>query len=299
MFTDILDAIDPEKLKTLYGTDADDETDITGLDLDSSSVGPGDDLEQDPRSEEEDEEEGMDEEELNEIARLLVAERKAERKKGKVKKDGTSEKQEKPGKKSKSVTFNLPEDDDEVDDSDDDDDIDNDDDSDNGDDSDSFHEDEEDNSNKNIKGVGKIESTLTTGNKKKLKAALKDRNNTTLTEHSKELDSNSDEEDDDEDDANDDSEGNDDDSDEEGLEGEEDESDDEDASDKEEKEEAPKYKEDIYGRLRDAAGNLVSEKQTTAAYVPPGKRLQMAEGDEKNRIKLERLRKQLKGLLNR
>ena len=290
MFLDILDAIDPEKLKTLYGTDADNETDITGLDLDSSSVGPGDDLEQDPRSEEEDEE-GMDEEELNEIARLLIAERKAERKKGKVKKDGTSEKQEKSGVKSKSVTFNLPEDDEEkVEDSDDDDDIDNDSDND---DSDSFDEDEDDDSNKNTKGLGKIESTLTTGNrnKKKLKAALKDGNHTTLKEHSKELESNSDEEDDDEDNAYDDS-------DEEG-EGQEGENDDEDNSDEEEKEEAPKYKEDIYGRLRDAAGNLVSEKQTTAAYVPPGKRLQMAEGDEKNRIKLERLRKQLKGLLNR
>ena len=56
-------------------------------------------------------------------------------------------------------------------------------------------------------------------------------------------------------------------------------------------------KEDIYGRLRDEEGNIV--KPSTGAYVPPARRLMMADADEKKKIQLERLKKQLKGLVNR
>ncbi len=62
-----------------------------------------------------------------------------------------------------------------------------------------------------------------------------------------------------------------------------------------------KYTEDIYGRLRDSKGNIV--KQTVAqsgAYVPPGKRAELAKGvDQKKKLQLERMKKQLKGLVNR
>lgn len=57
-------------------------------------------------------------------------------------------------------------------------------------------------------------------------------------------------------------------------------------------------KEDIYGRLRDSEGNIVSK--ATGSYVPPAKRFAMADTmDEKNKLKVERLKKQLKGLINR
>ena len=60
------------------------------------------------------------------------------------------------------------------------------------------------------------------------------------------------------------------------------------------------YKEDIYGRLRDKDGNVVTKKSVTGAYVPPGKRLEMATTqNEKKRIEIERLKKQLKGFVNR
>lgn len=52
--------------------------------------------------------------------------------------------------------------------------------------------------------------------------------------------------------------------------------------------------EDIYGRLRDKDGNVVSQK-----YVPPAKRLQSGQLDSKKKEELARLKKQLKGLLNR
>ncbi|XP_064648395.1 nucleolar MIF4G domain-containing protein 1-like isoform X2 [Lineus longissimus] len=74
------------------------------------------------------------------------------------------------------------------------------------------------------------------------------------------------------------------------------------ASDEEE-ETKPKLKEDIYGRLRDAEGNVYKESEVGrgggGAYVPPAKRLAMAQGSEKKKIELERLKKQLKGLMNR
>lgn len=63
--------------------------------------------------------------------------------------------------------------------------------------------------------------------------------------------------------------------------------------------EVRELKEDIYGRLRDSRGNVVQASTGTGTYVPPGKRLAMAEGDGKQRVALERLCKQLKGLVNR
>ena len=57
-------------------------------------------------------------------------------------------------------------------------------------------------------------------------------------------------------------------------------------------------KEDIYGRLRDEEGNIV-KPANTGAYVPPARRLMMTQGDEKKKAQLERLKKQLKGLVNR
>jgi len=57
-------------------------------------------------------------------------------------------------------------------------------------------------------------------------------------------------------------------------------------------------KEDIYGRLRDSEGNIVTK--ATGSYVPPAKRFAMANTmDEKNKLKVGRLKKQLKGLINR
>ncbi|XP_052096195.1 nucleolar MIF4G domain-containing protein 1-like isoform X11 [Mytilus californianus] len=59
-----------------------------------------------------------------------------------------------------------------------------------------------------------------------------------------------------------------------------------------------KLKEDIYGRLRDSEGNVVT--MATGSYIPPAKRLAMADTmDEKKKLKMERLKKQLKGLINR
>ncbi|XP_064614113.1 nucleolar MIF4G domain-containing protein 1-like [Liolophura sinensis] len=59
-------------------------------------------------------------------------------------------------------------------------------------------------------------------------------------------------------------------------------------------------REDIYGRLRDEDGNVVPETKLSGAYIPPAKRLEMAESDDsKRRLKLDRLKKQLKGLVNR
>lgn len=60
----------------------------------------------------------------------------------------------------------------------------------------------------------------------------------------------------------------------------------------------PTLKEDIYGRLRDSQGNIVTA--ATGSYIPPGKRLAMSDTmDEKKKLKMERLKKQLKGLINR
>merc|ERR550519_2768995 len=77
------------------------------------------------------------------------------------------------------------------------------------------------------------------------------------------------------------------------------------------KPEKPDRWEDIYGRLRDKDGNVVDEKSETKSdnvenskmsskYIPPALRRAMATGDdEKKKIALQRLNKQVKGLLNR
>ena len=60
------------------------------------------------------------------------------------------------------------------------------------------------------------------------------------------------------------------------------------------------YKEDIYGRLRDEEGNVVENSGNVGSYVPPGKRLALAKAtDEKKKLELERMKKKLKGLINR
>ncbi|XP_076439611.1 nucleolar MIF4G domain-containing protein 1-like [Babylonia areolata] len=57
-------------------------------------------------------------------------------------------------------------------------------------------------------------------------------------------------------------------------------------------------REDIYGRLVDSKGNLVTKKEQGGTYIPPAKRaaLLAASGQE---AEVDRLKKQLKGLLNR
>ncbi|KAH3692827.1 hypothetical protein DPMN_194581 [Dreissena polymorpha] len=61
--------------------------------------------------------------------------------------------------------------------------------------------------------------------------------------------------------------------------------------------------EDIYGRLRDSEGRIVKDNKPAGgegAYVPPAKRMKLAGGDdEKRKLKMEQLQKQLKGLVNR
>ncbi|XP_069109794.1 nucleolar MIF4G domain-containing protein 1-like [Argopecten irradians] len=85
---------------------------------------------------------------------------------------------------------------------------------------------------------------------------------------------------------------------------EEDDEDNDDEDDDEDQEESrlketPELKEDIYGRLRDAQGIVVQSSAVGSTYIPPGKRLAIAGGDEKHKLRLDRLRKQLKGLVNR
>lgn len=67
--------------------------------------------------------------------------------------------------------------------------------------------------------------------------------------------------------------------------------------------ESESLKEDIYGRLRDSRGNIILDNKPAGgqgAYVPPAKRMQMTGGsDEKKTFMLQRLQKQLKGLINR
>ncbi|KAL4222707.1 Nucleolar MIF4G domain-containing protein 1 [Mactra antiquata] len=65
----------------------------------------------------------------------------------------------------------------------------------------------------------------------------------------------------------------------------------------------PDLKEDIYGRLRDTKGNVVVDNKAVGeggAYVPPARRLQMMSGEDgKKKLQMERLLKQMKGLVNR
>lgn len=61
--------------------------------------------------------------------------------------------------------------------------------------------------------------------------------------------------------------------------------------------------EDIYGRLRNKDGEILDEMEKESKYVPPHIRARMAAetgtDDAKRKEKLDRLRKQLKGYLNR
>ncbi|XP_074659239.1 uncharacterized protein LOC141911993 [Tubulanus polymorphus] len=62
----------------------------------------------------------------------------------------------------------------------------------------------------------------------------------------------------------------------------------------------PELKEDIYGRLRDKDGNIVTgRQQQQQKYIPPGKRAELTKISEKKKIQNERLTKLLKGLINR
>ncbi|KAK3603642.1 hypothetical protein CHS0354_017359 [Potamilus streckersoni] len=61
-----------------------------------------------------------------------------------------------------------------------------------------------------------------------------------------------------------------------------------------------RIKEDIYGRLRDEEGNIVQDPlRACGTYIPPAKRLMVAEIDENKKQQLARLKKQMKGLINR
>lgn len=111
------------------------------------------------------------------------------------------------------------------------------------------------------------------------------------TEEEQDANANMDEEDDDDVEEEEDNDDDDDDVDEEDVEVEED----DEIGDELNKE--TEFKEDIYGRLRDKEGNIVKSSGQTGKYIPPGKRVQIS--DEKKKIQLERLQKQLKGLVNR
>ena len=52
-------------------------------------------------------------------------------------------------------------------------------------------------------------------------------------------------------------------------------------------------------RLRDADGNVVTSHGGGGAYVPPGRRAISAAGDDQRQVILSRLKRQLKGQLNR
>ncbi|XP_069672026.1 nucleolar MIF4G domain-containing protein 1 [Periplaneta americana] len=82
-------------------------------------------------------------------------------------------------------------------------------------------------------------------------------------------------------------------SDDEDVESRRDGSEDSNSDDNAEKQAGEEYWEDIYGRTRDKQGNVVEAK--TGKYVPPHMRESATGGDKQ----LERLRRQLKGLLNR
>lgn len=72
-------------------------------------------------------------------------------------------------------------------------------------------------------------------------------------------------------------------------------------SDKEEEKEhlitKKAYVEDIYGRLRDKHGNIIKNK--SESYIPPGKRTMLSSTDSKQSASIGKLKKLLKGLLNR
>lgn len=62
----------------------------------------------------------------------------------------------------------------------------------------------------------------------------------------------------------------------------------------------PKVWQDIYGRLRDESGGVLkSSEASKQAYVPPKLRKESSTEDENKKEKCLRIRRQLKGLLNR
>ncbi|XP_062562830.1 nucleolar MIF4G domain-containing protein 1 homolog [Armigeres subalbatus] len=66
--------------------------------------------------------------------------------------------------------------------------------------------------------------------------------------------------------------------------------------------EKPEVWEDIYGRKRDKGGNVIKEDSGSGKYVPPHMRARMeaaSGGDAKRQEKLMRLKRQLKGQINR
>ncbi|KAL8560242.1 hypothetical protein ACOMHN_005975 [Nucella lapillus] len=69
--------------------------------------------------------------------------------------------------------------------------------------------------------------------------------------------------------------------------------------DEDEDGDAGKVKEDIYGRLVDSQGNLVSNKEQGGTYIPPAKRAALLAASGQESVELDRLKKQMKGLLNR
>ncbi|XP_046363929.2 nucleolar MIF4G domain-containing protein 1-like [Haliotis rufescens] len=76
-----------------------------------------------------------------------------------------------------------------------------------------------------------------------------------------------------------------------------DDDDDHDDDDKKD-EDAVTLREDIYGRSIDKDGNVV-KSGGSGSYIPPGKRAMLAGDSGKRKLMLERLKKQLKGLINR
>ncbi|KAK7794247.1 hypothetical protein R5R35_014655 [Gryllus longicercus] len=57
--------------------------------------------------------------------------------------------------------------------------------------------------------------------------------------------------------------------------------------------------EDIYGRMRDKAGNVVQSSSQSGTYIPPALRAQQSGGDPQTQQRLQRLKRQVKGYLNR
>lgn len=61
----------------------------------------------------------------------------------------------------------------------------------------------------------------------------------------------------------------------------------------------PKLWEDIYGRVRDSSGNIVKDAKMDSKYVPPALRATASSTSEKKSELLLKIKRQLKGLLNR